>query len=178
MWAGYNPFVNQASNISDRSLMSPTSKTSPPALACPTGWATNPPSVPATGSSTPPITSGRGRVPAARGLTPWRIRSKANDPPSSEYADRFMKPCTRTITNPSPGTPADAQHTMGRHNKTPYSEQWNFGVQRELANNLMLEVEYVGDGGRHMSLFTNRNDPDPGPGTVGLPGHFRPYPIR
>ena len=48
-------------------------------------------------------------------------------------------------------------------------------MQRELANNLMLEVEYVGDGGRHMSLFTNRNDPDPGPGTVGLPGHFRPY---
>ena len=75
---------------------------------------------------------------------------------------------------PVPGTPADAQHTMGRHNRTPYSEQWNFGMQRELANNLMLEVEYVGDGGRHMSLFTNRNDPLPG-SRVGSPGHFRPY---
>lgn len=39
----------------------------------------------------------------------------------------------------------------------------------------MLEVEYVGDGGRHMPLFTNENDPLPGPGTVGQPGHFRPY---
>jgi hypothetical protein len=76
---------------------------------------------------------------------------------------------------PVPGTPADAQHTMGRHNRTPYSEQWNGGIQRELANNLMLEVQYVGDGGRHMSLFTNRNDPEPGPGSVGFPGHFRPY---
>jgi hypothetical protein len=64
---------------------------------------------------------------------------------------------------------------MARHNRTPYSEQWNFGVQRELANNLMLEVEYIGDGGRHMSLFTNVNDPQPGPGVVGQPGHFRPF---
>ena len=80
-----------------------------------------------------------------------------------------------TYNAPVPGTPADAQHTMARYNRTPYSVQWNAGVQRQLANNLMLEVEYVGDGGRHMPLFTNENDPLPGPGTVGQPGHFRPY---
>jgi hypothetical protein len=74
-----------------------------------------------------------------------------------------------------PGTPASAYAWSEYHNPTPYSEQWSFGVQRQLAHDLMLEVDYVGNGGRHMSFLINRNDPQPGPGVVGQPGHFRPY---
>jgi hypothetical protein len=111
----------------------------------------------------------------ARGTWPYAIAdtlSGLNAPGSTTVYTEHMYP---NYDFPTVGTPADAQHTMARNNRTPYSVQWNAGVQRELANNLMLEVEYVGNGGRHMPLFTNENDPLPGPGTVGQPGHFRPY---
>jgi Carboxypeptidase regulatory-like domain len=175
VWAGFNPLTNQPSNISDRALMSPNFMNFAPRAGLSYGL----------GNKTT-IRAGYGifyssnyfwEGQGARGTWPYALGdtiSGINTPglPSAIIPTETMYP---NYNFPVPGTPADAQHTMGRHNKTPYSEQWNFGVQRELANNLMLEVEYVGDGGRHMSLFTNRNDPLPGPGAVGQPGHFRPF---
>ena len=175
VWAGYNPLINEPTNITDRSLMAPNYHNFAPRVGLSYGL----------GNKTT-VRAGYGifyssnyfwEGQGARGTWPYALGDTIegiNTPglPSSLIYDYTMYP---NYNAPVPGTPADAQHTMGRHNKTPYSEQWNFGVQRELANNLMLEVEYVGDGGRHMSLFTNRNDPEPGPGAVGQPGHFRPY---
>jgi hypothetical protein len=174
VWAGFNPFVNAGPNISDRSLMAPNFENFAPRVGLSYGL----------GNKTT-IRAGYGifyssnyfwEGQGARGTWPYALADTIegiNTPSlNAPTYDETMYPNYNT---PVAGTPADAQHTMGRHNKTPYSEQWNFGVQRELANNLMLEVEYVGDGGRHMSLFTNRNDPEPGPGVVGQPGHFRPF---
>src|SRR5262249_17854447 len=39
-------------------------------------------------------------------------------------------------------------------NRTPYSEQWNLNVQRELFGHLLLEVAYVGNHG--VKEFNNR----------------------
>jgi hypothetical protein len=174
VWAGYNPLIGQPTNISDRALMSPNYHNFAPRVGLSYGL----------GNKTT-VRAGYGifyssnyfwEGQGARGTWPYALGDTIegiNAPSLNAITyDETMYP---NYNAPVPGTPADAQHTMGRHNKTPYSEQWNIGVQRELANNLMLEVEYVGDGGRHMSLFTNRNDPLPGPGAVGDPGHFRPF---
>jgi hypothetical protein len=176
VWAGPNPLLGVGPNISDPSLMKPNYRDFAPRVGMSYGL----------GNKTT-LRAGYGifyssnyfwEGQGARGTWPYALADTIegdNAPstaPSALIYDETMYP---NYNAPVPGTPADAQHTMGRYNKTPYSEQWNFGVQRELARNLMLEVEYVGDGGRHMSLFTNRNDPLPGPGSVGFPGHFRPY---
>jgi hypothetical protein len=174
VWAGFNPLTQQPTNITDRALMAPNFTNFAPRVGLSYGL----------GNKTT-LRAGYGifyssnyfwEGQGARGTWPYALGDTIEgiNTPSTAVPgyDETMYP---NYNAPVPGTPADAQHTMGRHNKTPYSEQWNFGVQRELANNLMLEVEYVGDGGRHMSLFTNRNDPLPGPGSVGSPGHFRPF---
>jgi hypothetical protein len=42
-------------------------------------------------------------------------------------------------------------HSTGTPNfKVPYSQQWSFGVQREIAPNTLLEVSYVGSKGTHL----------------------------
>src|SRR5262249_48202582 len=39
---------------------------------------------------------------------------------------------------------------MNQNNVTPYLHQYNFTVQRQLMQNLSLDVAYVGNGGRHL----------------------------
>ncbi|HMD86029.1 MAG TPA: TonB-dependent receptor [Terriglobia bacterium] len=175
VWAGKNPLLGVGPNISDPSLMAPDYKDFAPRVGLSYGW----------GDKTT-IRAGYGifyssnyywEGQGARGTWPYAIADTLGglNGPSVPQTITNTETMYPTYNFPTLGTPADAQHTMGRYNRTPYSEQWNIGVQRQLAHNLMLEVEYVGDGGRHMSLFTNVNDPLPGPGTVGQPGHFRPY---
>jgi len=51
-------------------------------------------------------------------------------------------------------------------NRSPYSMQWNLFVQRELMNNLSLDIGYVGSGSRKQigySPFNNALTPGPGP---------------
>ena len=62
----------------------------------------------------------------------------------------------------NPNDPATGQPTRGniaetfefraidRDLRTPYVQQYNFGVQRELGSNLMVEVRYVGSKGRKL----------------------------
>ncbi len=46
---------------------------------------------------------------------------------------------------------------IDRDLKTPYVHQWNFGVQYELANNLMFEARYVGTKGKNLLIATALN---------------------
>jgi hypothetical protein len=62
--------------------------------------------------------------------------------------------------------PPSAQHTARRDNVMPYMQQWNFGIQQQLATDLLLEVNYVGSKGTHLSSFLSGNDARPGPGEV------------
>ncbi len=45
--------------------------------------------------------------------------------------------------------------------KNPYSQNWNFGVQRELPGNVLLEVNYVGSKGTRLLRTVDGNPPQP-----------------
>lgn len=57
--------------------------------------------------------------------------------------------------------------------RTPYMDQWNIGIQRELPGNAVLDANYVGSVGRHLDWGPTLNTPAPGPGDVQS---RRPYP--
>ncbi len=57
--------------------------------------------------------------------------------------------------------------------RTPYMDQWNFGVQRELPENAVLDVNYVGSVGRHLDWGPVMNVAPPGPGD---PQARQPFP--
>ncbi len=57
--------------------------------------------------------------------------------------------------------------------RTPYMDQWNVGVQRELPGNAVLDANYVGSVGRHLDWGPIMNTPQPGPGDIQS---RRPYP--
>ncbi|HVF47231.1 MAG TPA: hypothetical protein VNA17_06675, partial [Pyrinomonadaceae bacterium] len=46
---------------------------------------------------------------------------------------------------------------VDRNLKTPYIHQWNFGVQYELAKNLLVEARYVGTKGKNLLVATALN---------------------
>jgi len=56
--------------------------------------------------------------------------------------------------------------SQDRTNRTPYSQQWNFTVQRELGANLALELGYAGTKGNRLLQRFDSNAPDPGPGNI------------
>ncbi len=60
----------------------------------------------------------------------------------------------------------NAQHIVPRNNRTSYTMQWNFHVQRQLAEDLMVELGYVGTRGVKLSTFSNVNTAPAGPGEV------------
>ena len=72
-----------------------------------------------------------------------------------------------------------AQHTARRDNVMPYIQQWNFGIQRQLAEDLMWEVNYVGSKGTKLSSFIDGNNALPGPASDGETiQQRRPHPIH
>ncbi len=72
-----------------------------------------------------------------------------------------------------------AQHTARRDNVMPYVQQWNLGVQRQLADDLMWEVNYVGSKGTRLSSFIDGNNALPGPPADGdTIQQRRPYPMH
>jgi hypothetical protein len=103
-----------------------------------------------------------------RGQWPYAISSAINSTnattPDLPLATYFPPYLTVQL-----GTPPSEQHIVARNNKTPYTEQWNIGVQQQLARDLLLEVNYVGNNGKNLSGFFNVNDPLPGPGTICPP---------
>jgi hypothetical protein len=57
--------------------------------------------------------------------------------------------------------------------RTPYMDQWNFGVQRGLPGNAVLDVNYVGSVGRHLDWGPVMNTPQPASGDIQS---RRPFP--
>ena len=57
--------------------------------------------------------------------------------------------------------------------RTPYFDEWNLGVERQLPGNLALDANYVASNGRHEDWGPTMNTPQPGPGDVQA---RRPYP--
>ena len=66
------------------------------------------------------------------------------------------------------------QHTVSRDVKTPYMQNWNFGIEQQIAQDLLVELNYQGSKGTHLGSFLSTNDPTPGPGD---PDPRRPFPV-
>jgi len=45
--------------------------------------------------------------------------------------------------------------------KTPYSQNWNFGIQHAITSSLSIEVDYVGTKGTHILRVVDANPPQP-----------------
>jgi hypothetical protein len=77
-----------------------------------------------------------------------------------------------------PATPFTSnQWYYDPHNKNPYSEQWNFGIQQQLSNSLSLKIDYVGSGSHRTNVGGLYNTAlTPGPGDIQPRAPF-PYQI-
>ena len=76
-----------------------------------------------------------------------------------------------------PGTPPSSTYSVARTDRTPYTQDFSLGVQREVARNLLLEVDYVATKGTKMPGFNIENTPQPGPGIIGSAQHPYPFPL-
>ncbi len=70
-----------------------------------------------------------------------------------------------SLDNPFPSNfpfpyPASAI-AFQRNLRTPYIQQWNFGIQQQLGTSRVLEVAYVGSKGTHLIDSRNINQPQP-----------------
>ncbi|MBC8166453.1 MAG: carboxypeptidase regulatory-like domain-containing protein, partial [Bryobacteraceae bacterium] len=92
--------------------------------------------------------------------------------------DRGVNP-NRTLPNFFLGAPLGSRNSTVDLTPTytnldmGYDQHWNFGVQRQIARNMVIDVEYVGNKGTNIQGSNAFNIPDPGAGAV--PGR-RPYP--
>ena len=59
--------------------------------------------------------------------------------------------------------------------RAPYVASWNIGVQHAFANNLSLELAYVGNVGERLLLFRDINEIPPSSITAATPKGVRPY---
>jgi hypothetical protein len=87
-----------------------------------------------------------------------------------------------SLDNPAGGTTAaQTPLTIGSNDinqHTPYTEQYNFNIQRALGKNWMLEVGYVGSHGLHMMRTQDVNQPLPNVGIANKTlnaNQLRPY---
>ncbi len=63
---------------------------------------------------------------------------------------------------------------VGSHLHAPVLDEWNFNIQQQLPDNILLEVAYVRSKSTHLQTLLDPNqDPVPGPGDVQS---RRPYP--
>ena len=66
------------------------------------------------------------------------------------------------------------QHTVARDVKTASMQNWNLGIEHQVVQDLLIELNYQGSKGTHLASFLSTNDPPPGPGDVDP---RRPFPI-
>jgi hypothetical protein len=74
-------------------------------------------------------------------------------------------PTSPVVTNIDPTTFTGGQifpSLFAPNFKTPDSQNWNLGVQRQLSGSMTLEVNYVGVKGTHLFRIIDGNPPQPG----------------
>jgi len=92
---------------------------------------------------------------------------------NSQYNFAAARPASlgfERTANPSAG----ALYSIDPYAKTPYSQQWNATIQRQLAKSTILTVAYVGTKGTHLAAQQNLNQPVPGNTPLAS---RRPYPL-
>jgi Carboxypeptidase regulatory-like domain/TonB dependent receptor/TonB-dependent Receptor Plug Domain len=123
-----------------------------------------------------PLKKGRTSVRAGYGIFHDRIygnlfgNSRGNPPfslsptiPQNVPLSQVMPPVT--INQPDPLVVPDESYyyvyLIDPNLKTPYSQNWNFGVQQALTPTITLEVNYVGVKGTHLFRTVDGNPPQP-----------------
>ncbi len=84
-------------------------------------------------------------------------------PNTDRYPDLSITDAGPSFSN----TSAIGGWPQNPENRTPYSQQWNLTIQRQLMDDLSLDIGYVGNGNRKQVGYTAINAPlTPGPGPV------------
>jgi len=101
----------------------------------------------------------------ARGNPPFQLTFSANPfVQTTGLVTPPTVPSSATVTNIDPVTFTGGQifpDLFDPHFKTPYSQNWNVGVQRQITNSLTLEVNYVGVKGNRLFRVVDGNPPQP-----------------
>lgn len=84
-----------------------------------------------------------------------------------------------TMRDPFPaslGTTVIQHFAQDPNLRTPYIQQYTFGVQREFGGNLVVEVNYIGNRATKQNIERHINQPTPGPGDRNAVNARRPFP--
>jgi Carboxypeptidase regulatory-like domain len=99
----------------------------------------------------------------ARGNPPFQQVSfqQLFGPPAFVSLSQLTAPpslTTSTVVNQGAG---DLPFIIDPHLRMPYSQSWNFGIQRELRGGVLMEVNYVGSKGTRLLRLVDGNPPQP-----------------
>jgi hypothetical protein len=84
-------------------------------------------------------------------------------------------PYTLNAKNPIFVTPI-SENYVGEHSGTPYTQQYSFMLQQQIARSMSIQVGYVGNTGRKLYILRDANMPVYGPGaTTSNVNSRRPY---
>jgi hypothetical protein len=78
------------------------------------------------------------------------------------------------VQSPNPTIPPLGANVVfiPRSQPTPYTQQWNLDLQRELPGNVLFDIAYVGSAGVHLTGSTNLNQGAPGGGAPPISGNI------
>jgi hypothetical protein len=170
-WTGYNVATDQQANAPTRSLINPDYHEFGPRIGL--AYELTPKTTVRAGFGMFYEANYAWQGQGARGQWPYAI-SQTFSSIDTPAPDCPVMTCFPPYESVLYGTPPTEEHIVSRNNEIPWTEQWNFGIQRQLTQNLMVEVDYVGNNGKDLPAFENYNDPAPGPGEVGSASHPRP----
>jgi len=91
-------------------------------------------------------------------IYPFVVRASPNpttDPTLPKLTDNMFPPVTLHQVSPAQDGSQFFAVIISEYPRNPYVQEWSLSVQRELARNTTLEVNYVGNKGTHLLNRTN-----------------------